>query len=94
MPSSKCFGDLEIHPFIPHADDFEEVVMLKHDESAPGRENYWHTDVTWRLEPSLGSILRATRVPDGVGNTVWADMNVAYDAVSEGKPKQTKATRN
>ncbi len=80
---SKSFGELEIHPFAPKSDDFDEVVMITHDKNAPGRENFWHTDVTWRLKPSLGSILRATDVPDGMGNTLWADMYVAYDSLPD-----------
>ena len=43
---------------------------------APDR---WHSDVTWRPEPSLGSILRAVELPPLGGDTLWADMGKAYD---------------
>jgi taurine dioxygenase len=42
--------------------------------------------VTWRLEPSLGSILRARVVPEVGGDTLFADMIAAY----EGLPDEVK----
>lgn len=44
-----------------------------------GQENNWHADVTWRLEPSMGAVLRLSEVPPQGGDTVWADMGAAYD---------------
>ncbi len=77
------FGDLEVHPFVPHKKDFPEVMVLLHDENRRGTENAWHSDVTWRLEPSLGSMLRAIEVPDVGGDTLFADMEAAFDALDE-----------
>jgi taurine dioxygenase len=48
-----------------------------------GYENAWHSDVTWRACPSLGSILRAIEVPAVGGDTLWADMGAAYDGLSD-----------
>src|SRR5262245_34937785 len=56
---ARHFGELEVHPFVPSKDGYPEVMVLQHDENFRGTENAWHSDVTWRLEPSLGSILRA-----------------------------------
>ncbi len=77
------FGELEVHPFAPHKKDFPEVMVLRHDEQRRGTENAWHSDVTWRLEPSLGSMLRAIEVPDVGGDTLFADMEAAYDALDD-----------
>ncbi len=73
------FGELEVHPFVPAKPGYDEVMVLKHDEARRGTENFWHSDVTWRLEPSLGSMLRAVEVPDVGGDTLFADMEAAYD---------------
>ena len=77
------FGELEVHPFAPHKPDHPEVMVLTHDEAHRGRENNWHSDVTWRTEPSLGSMLRAVELPAVGGDTLFADMEAAYEALSE-----------
>ena len=53
---AKNFGELEVHPFAPHKEGFPEVLCITHNEKNKGRENTWHSDVTWREVPSLGSI--------------------------------------
>ncbi len=80
---ARCFGELEIHPFAPKKKGFDEVLRIKHDRESRGRENIWHSDVTWRAEPSLGSILRAIEVPEIGGDTLWSDMAAAYDGLDD-----------
>ena len=46
-------------------------------------ENTWHSDVTWRLEPSLGSVLRMIEKPDHGGDTLFADMYAAYEGLTD-----------
>ena len=72
------FGELELHPFVPPKPGYPEVMVLVHDDKHPGTENAWHSDVTWRQEPSLGSMLRAVEVPDTGGDTLFADMEAAF----------------
>ena len=80
---SKNFGDLEVHPFAPFKDGYPEVLKITHNEKSRGRENLWHSDVTWRQEPSLGSILRMLEKPDNGGDTLFSDMYAAYDDLSD-----------
>jgi taurine dioxygenase len=77
------FGKLEVHPFAPHKAGFPEVLAITHGPDNKGKENTWHSDVTWRIEPSLGSILRALEVPPVGGDTLFADMYAAYDNLSD-----------
>jgi taurine dioxygenase len=42
----------------------------------------WHSDVTWREHPSLGSVLRARELPDVGGDTLWSDQAAAYEGLS------------
>jgi len=78
---ARNFGPLEIHPFAPHKAGFPEVLAITHDRESRGRENTWHSDVTWREEPSLGSILRAIEVPSVGGDTLFADMAAAFEGL-------------
>ena len=75
------FGTLEQHPFSACKPGYPEVLNITHNEKSRGRENVWHTDVTWRMEPSLGSVLRALQVPPVGGDTLFADMYAAYDGL-------------
>jgi len=80
---SKNFGDLEVHPFAPFKDGYPEVLKITHNEKSPGRENTWHSDVTWRKEPSLGSVLRMLEKPENGGDTLFSDMYAAYDDLTD-----------
>jgi taurine dioxygenase len=77
------FGALETHPFVPHRDGHPEVMVLKKNANIGGYENVWHSDVTWRLAPSLGSVLLAREVPAVGGDTLFCDMYAAYEGLDD-----------
>ena len=84
---ARRFGELETHPVKPK-EGFPEVMVLHADgDHPPAGTAYWHSDVTWRPEPSLGSILYAREVPPVGGDTLFANMEAAY----EGLDDETKA---
>jgi len=80
---ARRFGALETHPFAPHKEGYPEVLLLEKNEEVGGYENVWHSDVTWRLQPSLGSVLRAREVPEVGGDTLFCDMYAAYDGLDD-----------
>lgn len=79
---ARRFGDLEIHPVTPADQRHPEIFHLKTQPNRKGGADMWHSDVTWRAEPSLGSILRCRVSPDVGGDTMWADMVAAYEGLS------------
>ncbi len=83
---ARRFGELEVHPITPKDQPHPEIFHLKTNEiTRPGSKvgaDLWHSDVTWRAEPSLGSILRARIMPEVGGDTMFADMVAAYDGLS------------
>jgi taurine dioxygenase len=82
---ARHFGELEVHPFLPEGES-PEVIRFAKDETTKGVENNWHSDVSWREVPSLGSILHAVQVPRVGGDTLWADMAAAW----RGLPDEVK----
>jgi taurine dioxygenase len=80
---ARHFGELEVHPFAINKPGYPEVLAITHDADHPGRENGWHSDVTWRLQPSLGSVLRCIECPPVGGDTLFADMYAAYDGLPQ-----------
>ena len=76
------FGELEVHPLTPSHQKEPEVFVLP-SEGERRAPDVWHSDVTWRTEPSLGSILRIVESPPLGGDTLWADMGAAYDLLAE-----------
>ncbi|MEZ5374801.1 MAG: TauD/TfdA family dioxygenase [Microthrixaceae bacterium] len=83
---ARRFGDLEIHPFFSSNPDHPELVRFEKGADTGGYENGWHSDVTWRAEPSMGAVLHAVSVPPTGGDTLFCDMAAVYD----GLPRETK----
>ena len=80
---ARKFGELEIHPATPKDQPDREVLRIIHGPNSKGAENFWHSDVTWRAEPSLGSILRAIELPPVGGDTLFSNMVAAYEDLDE-----------
>lgn len=83
MAFARRFGELEEHPFLPAREGHGEVIRFAKDEDVVGVENLWHSDVSWREIPSLGSVLHALEVPAVGGDTLWADMEAAWEGLPE-----------
>lgn len=72
----------ESHPVVPGVDEnHPEIYEL--DSNTGGFADIWHTDVTFVRRPPLGSILRAVVLPPTGGDTQWADLELAYESLSE-----------
>ena len=68
------FGSLEVFPFnTPVPGDFPEILPIASGPGAPTGASVWHSDVTWRKSPSLGSIFYCEEAPPFGGETGFAD---------------------
>lgn len=82
---ARSFGEPEPpHPIYPHVDDFENIMVLANDAKTPPDTDGWHADVTYKPNPPFASILCARQVPDCGGDTMWANMYAAYEALPDG----------
>lgn len=78
------FGELTVHPFAPHEKEQPVLIKFRNDETTPPfGTDVWHSDETFRAEPPMGTILVAKEVPAVGGDTVFASMSAAYDALSD-----------
>ncbi len=78
---ARRFGPIQTHPAYPHPEGFPEIVVLESDREHPSRIEKWHTDMTFRPNPPLGSILRGRIIPEGRGDTLWMSLFAALDAL-------------
>ena len=90
MAFAQKLGELETHPMVPSHPEAPGLVQIyKTPENPPDRyENSWHTDGTFREKPALGCVLRCIECPPVGGDTVWANMALAYEKLPEGVKQQ------
>ena len=90
MAFARKLGELETHPMAPSHPDAPGLVQIyKNPDSPVDRyENSWHTDGTWRDTPALGCVLRCIECPPVGGDTIWANMVLAYEKLPDSVKQQ------
>ncbi|MGY4532291.1 taurine dioxygenase [Pseudomonas sp. TE3786] len=78
---ARRFGELEDHPVSGSDPEHPGLVRIyKSPDAVNDRyENAWHTDATWREVPPMGCVLRCVECPPVGGDTMWANMGLAYE---------------
>ena len=80
----RLFGQLHVHPSAPSPEGHPEILRIHADETSKQVAGHrWHSDVSCDLEPPMGSILHLHTVPPSGGDTLFASMYAAYDALSD-----------
>ena len=78
------FGELHVHPAAPHAPGHAELMIIHADKDSPRANGEgWHSDVSCDVEPPMGSILYIKQTPPKGGDTLFASMYAAYEALSD-----------
>ena len=77
------FGQLYTHPFYPGHETVPEIMVLAHDESHRANSDRWHNDVTYLKKPPQAAVLYAEEIPKIGGDTLWANMYLAYETLSQ-----------
>ena len=79
------FGPIDINRFFAHVPDYPMIAEVrKEPEQTRNIGGGWHTDHSYDMAPALGSMLYAREVPPTGGDTMFASMYAAYDALSDG----------
>jgi taurine dioxygenase len=90
MAFAQKLGELETHPMVPSHPEAPGLVQIYKNPDSPidRYENSWHTDGTFREKPALGCVLRCIECPPVGGDTIWANMALAYEKLPEGVKQQ------
>ena len=82
---ARRFGELENHPVAGSDPEHPGLVRIYKTPDAPNDryENSWHTHATWREVPPMGCVLRCVECPPVGGDTMWANMALAYEKLPE-----------
>lgn len=81
---SRRFGTPDVHPIADGMQQYPEVIrVLKPAGEAAFFGTSWHTDNSFFEKPSAITILYGERLPPHGGDTLFASMEVAYDALSQ-----------
>lgn len=82
---ARLWGQINVNRFFTALTDYPEIAEVrKEPEQRLNVGGGWHTDHSYDAEPAMGSILYAREVPDRGGDTLFASMYAAYDALSVG----------
>ena len=82
---ARRFGTLSRYPFVKGMDDYPDVVeVVKREDEIHNFGGIWHSDTTYLDCPPLGSVLYAVEIPPVGGDTLFANMYLAYETLSDG----------
>jgi alpha-ketoglutarate-dependent sulfate ester dioxygenase len=90
---ARRFGPLYTHPNTNRPDQ-EKIPQVHNISAVEAKARYkemerslewdpYHTDTSWRLDPTWGAVLRAVTLPEVGGDTIWVDAGLAYDGLSD-----------
>jgi len=92
LAAISAFGEPQIRPEIPHVEGFPAVTTLSsedRDTKGDGKRLVagatWHSDDSFMAQPSALTALYGIVVPDQGGDTQYANMYAAYEALPEAK---------
>lgn len=81
------FGPASDGSYFVRNPDAPELEMIVNNKDRPPYIDSWHTDISWKLSPPLGTAIQITVNPPVGGNTCWVSTSKAYDWLSPGMQK-------
>ena len=95
---AELFGPLERHIYVKGREKYPEILRIikEPDEKRQWGET-WHTDVSYNPKPTKVIILKSLKVPPVGGDTMFSNMEIAYETLDnkiKNKIKDKKATHS
>jgi taurine dioxygenase len=91
---ARRFAPIDINRFFKAVEGYPEIAEVrKEPEQTSNIGGGWHTDHSYDVVPAMGSVLLAREVPPWGGDTLFASMEMAYEALSPGLKKTLEGMR-
>lgn len=94
MAFAQAFGEPVEYPLVKGLEGFPKIIEVKkleHERAAFGA--IWHTDTAYLERPPMGSMLLAREIPPYGGDTLFASMTAAYEALSAGMKRMLEGLK-
>lgn len=79
------FGEIDTYPFVKPLEGYPGVIpIIKEPETAVNFGGGWHTDTSYMPKPPMATVLYGVDIPENRGDTMFANMYAAYEALSDG----------
>ena len=88
------FGPLEKHVYVKGRENYPEIVRIikKPNEKNQWGEN-WHSDVSYNVKPTKAVILKSIKIPPVGGDTMFANMELAWETLDKDIKKKVEDKR-
>jgi len=88
---AKHFGTLEKHVYVKGRENYPEIVRIikKPHEKNQWGEN-WHSDVSYNVKPTKAVILKSIKIPPVGGDTMFANMELAWETLDNNIKEKIK----
>jgi alpha-ketoglutarate-dependent taurine dioxygenase len=87
---ARQFGSLYTHPSSNRDKNIASIHKIAAEDfkkyenrDYAARGDVYHSDTSWRLDPTWGAVLRAVNLPEVGGDTIWVDAHLAYEGLSD-----------
>ena len=88
------FGEIDVPPkALPTAAGAPYVAVIETNSGKQTYVDYWHTDLAYKRRPASVSILRSRVVPPVGGDTLWVNMEAAYDELPDAVKRRVESLR-
>ncbi|MDG2307625.1 MAG: TauD/TfdA family dioxygenase [Candidatus Binatia bacterium] len=88
------WGEINVNRFFQAVEGYPRIAEVrKEPDQKINIGGGWHTDHSYDVAPAMGSILFAREVPSAGGDTLFANMGLAYEALSDGLKETLEGLR-
>lgn len=93
---TRRFGPFGVTPFVKTLPEHPEIIAVVKEASDRKVHNFggsWHSDFSFQETPPMASMLYAREVPPYGGDTLWTNMYLAYETLSDGLKRMLSGLR-